>query len=173
MVYKSGRVSLNPLTLHSCIQLFMYSFILLFSSSPPPDPARPAALQNPRPIRRDLPRCKAPARPAGTSLNLTLLSLTCTAFPPAGGLRGALNLTLHSCIQLFMYSCIHVFYYSHPLPRPIRRDLPRCKAPARPAGTSLNLTLLSLTCTAFPPCGGTEGGSHPPSITIPLLLVCP
>jgi len=96
MVYKSGRVSLNPLTLHSCIQLFMYYFILLFSSSPPPDPARPAALQNPRPIRRDLPRCKAPARPAGTSLNLNLI----------------LNLILNLNLMSLVYSIIHVFYYS-------------------------------------------------------------
>ena len=90
-----------------------------------------SALTSPRLFPRDLLRRKSTARPVGTSLNLN---------PSTGsGRRLNLNLNLNLNLKLFMYSIIQLFPN---LPRSIRRDPPRCKAPARPAGTSLNLNLI-------------------------------
>jgi hypothetical protein len=87
---------------YSCIHVFLIHVLMYYTSpSPSLDPSGLAALQIPRATRRnfahtlphppstrrDLPRCKSPARPAGTSLNLNL-NLT---LPRPVGTRHAAN----------------------------------------------------------------------------------
>jgi len=85
----------------------MYSIIQLFPNLP-------------RSIQRDLPRCKTPARPAGTSLNLNLILNLILNLNLMSLVYSIIHVFYYSCILLFMYSIIHVFYYSIiPQPPPL------------------------------------------------------